>query len=253
MFLTPQQREVQNALDRFWFTYYTKSLTAEQRIELADQFAVEWLDRPKFKIDSEFIRHPATLKRSFSRSHTVADVLADFIMRVDQVAERSAEYPISNPDHQVKGDRDRRENERSVYNQYQEDEAEKDEQARIPPYSVRESDIVLENSAEDILFKEASPSVKQFRAQLRKVKEFAEFYATTFADEYGYDKQGALRLIKRLGLSRVRECEICGGAYYAHDLRQRYCDCQQNPIENLSTCQRIAKQIGDLVREKSII
>jgi len=251
MYLTPQEIAVQNALDAFWFENYTKLLTLEQRNQLAEQFAAEWVDPKKIKIDKTFIRHPATKKRLYNRDYTVMDVLADFIMRVDQVEERSAEYPVANQDYAVTGAARRQQKERSIFSQGEEDAMEEGD--KLPPYSVMESDIELANSIEDIIFAEVAPDVEKFRAELRKVKRFADFYATTFAEEYGYDKKDALRRIKRMDLSRVRECEVCSGAYYAHDLRQRYCDCQQNPNEKLSTCQRIAKKTNDLMRINSII
>lgn len=253
MFITPQDKEVQRALDRFWYTYYSKPISTEKRNRLAEQFAEEWLDSSKIKTDKPFIRHPATKIRALERSYTVGEVLADFIMRVDQVAERMAEYPVANQDSNVNGANKRKQVERAIFFQEDEDIAEEKDDTRVPAYSVRESEIILDNSIEDILFAETTPTVERFRGELRKVKKYAEFYATSFAEDYGYPKQEALRRIKRLDLSRVRECEICSGAFYPTDLRQRYCDCQQNPDEKLSTCQRIAKQIGDLMRNKSII
>lgn len=226
-FKTPQEKDVQAALTAFWYEHYTKPYTTDERNRLAEQFADQWLDPTKVKIDKAFIRHPATVRRDFSRDYTVAEVLADFIMRANQFAERSAEYPISNPDHFVNSARERQKEERSIYFQYEEDiAAEKGKESRLPPYSVRENAIILENSIEDILFAEHSPDVGKFQAEIRRVKKFAEFYATTFAEEYGYEKAEVLRRIKRLDLTRVRECEICGGAFYAHDFRRHVCDCQ---------------------------
>lgn len=225
MYLTPQEMAVQGALDAFWYEHYTKSYTVNERNELAAAFADQWLDGTKIKSDKAFIRHPATKKRNYDRSYTVADVLADFILRIDQVTERSREYPVQNPDYSLKGDRLRKDKERSIFFQYEEDAMKEGDM--IPPYSVTESDFQQANSIEDILFVDTAPNVEQFRAELRKVKKFAEFYATTFSEEYGYDKRDALRRIKELDLSRVRECEICGSAFYAHDLRRHVCDMQR--------------------------
>ncbi|MGG3691119.1 hypothetical protein [Heyndrickxia ginsengihumi] len=224
--MTPQEKAVQAALDAFWYEHYTKPHTSKQRNELAAVFADKWIDRSKIKPDKVFIRHPATQRRLYDHSYTVAEVLADFIMRVDQVKERDEEFPISNPDHDVNGKFKRRERERFIL--FRDDEDQSPEETKpMPPYSVKVNDIVLPNSIEDIIFAETAPDVGVFRAQLRKVKKFAEFYATTFAEEYGYDKQEALRGIKRLDLSRIRECEICGSAFYAHDLRRHVCDMQR--------------------------
>ncbi|AZV45180.1 hypothetical protein BAOM_4601 [Peribacillus asahii] len=222
---TPQEMDVQKALTVFWYKYYTQPLTTEQRIELADQFIADWLDSSKVKTDKPFIRHPATRLREYGRVHTVADVLADFIMRVDQVVERSEEYPVINQDASVNSAKERKEKERSIFYEYEEDNMEEGDV--LPPYSVKVSSIVLDNSIEDELFAETAPSVKKFQAELRKVKHYKEFFATSFAEEYGYDRKDTLRKIKRLDLSRVRECKICGSAFYAHDFRRYVCDIQR--------------------------
>lgn len=228
MFITPQERVVQGALDAFWYEHYTKQYSIIERNDLVAAFSDKWLDSTKIKTDKAFIRHPATKLRNYDRGYTIADVLADFIMRADQVEERKEEYPLSNPDHAVNGVFFRKEHERSIFFQYEEDVQKEGD--TLPAYSVKESDIVLPNSIEDILFAETVPNIEQFRTELRKVKKFAEFYSTIFSEEYGYDKRDALRRIKQLDLSRVRECEICGSAFYTHDLRRHICDMQRGII-----------------------
>jgi hypothetical protein len=259
MYLTPQERAVQGALEAFWYEYYTKELTTDQRNELAGEFAEKWLDGRKFKIDKAFIRHPATKTRQYDRNYTVADILADFIIRADQVEERSAEYPVGNPDYEVSGTRQRQDKERSLY--FKDDlDKPKEERDPLPPYSVRSNDIKLPNSIEDVIFAETAPDIEQFRKELRRVKKYAEYYATSFAQEYGYDKTDALRRIKRLDLSRVRECEICGSAFYAHDLRRHVCDMQRGISDkkpsDQSACElerdRQASQKRYLVEKMSI-
>lgn len=226
MYLTPQEKAVQGALDAFWYEYYTKHLTTNQRNLLAGEFAEKWLDGTKIKTHKAFIRHPATKKRLYDRSHTVADVLADFIIRANQNDERDAEYPVENPDYEVNGTRRRQDKERSLY--FKDDlDKPKEERDPLPPYSVRSNDIVLPNSIEDELFKETAPDVGQFRKELCRVKRFPEFYATSFAEEYNYEEKDAMLRIKKLDLSRVRECYICGSAFYAHDLRRHVCDMQR--------------------------
>ncbi|WP_088105240.1 hypothetical protein [Halalkalibacter urbisdiaboli] len=252
-FVTPQERDVQRALEAFWYEHYTKEYDTSRRNELVEEFAFKWLDNSKIKADRPFIRHPATKKRQYNREYTVGEILADFIMRVDQVEERSKEYPISNPDHKLTGERDREAQERAIFFQWEEDALDKERGETVPPYSVKESDFAQDCSIEDILFSEEVPCVKAFRGRLRKVKRFAEFYATSFAEEYGYDKREILRRIRVLNLDRVRECLVCGGAFYARDMRMIYCDCQQDKGSIRSTCQRIANNSGYLVQEKSII
>jgi hypothetical protein len=250
-FMTPQEKAVQNALDAFWYEHYTKEYTTEERNQLAEEFADNWLE--KVSAVKPFIRHPATKHKRFNRELTVSEVLADFIMRANQFEERQAEYPVNNPDRERNTSKKREAEERSIFFQGWEDALDKDKGESVPAYSVTESEFEQENSIEDVIFQEEVPDVSKFITRLRHVKEFADFYATSFAEEYGFDKADAKKRIRQLDLSRVRECEICGGAFYARDLRLRYCDCQQEATKNLSTCQKIAKKKADLMREKSII
>lgn len=257
MYLTPQEKAVQGALNAFWYEHYTKPYTTDQRNQLVEEFTEKWLNRSKFKISKAFIRHPATKTRQFSRNYTVMDVLADFIMRVDQVEERSEEYPIGNPDYEVNGTRRRQEKERSIF--FQGDQDCLKEGDTVPAYCVTEDQFEQKNSIEDILFVETAPDVEQFRKELRHVKRFPEFYSTSFAEEYNYEKKDALRRIKKLDLSRVRECYICGSAFYAHDLRRHVCDMQRGIADKKpsvqSACElerdRQASQNSYLVEKKS--
>ncbi|KAB2332927.1 hypothetical protein [Bacillus mesophilum] len=227
MYLTPQEYEVQSALNRFWDANYTQEYTADERNQLAEDFTLEWLDPSKIKIDKPFIRHPATRKRERSRSCTVADVLADFIMRVDQVAERQQEYPVTNPDRSVRDDRDRMQKERSIFFQYEMDAM---VEGDVMPSGLVTELQLADDSIEDILFAEVAPDIEAFRQELRRVKQNAEFYTTTLAEKYGYQRKDVLRRIRKLDLSRVRECKVCGSAFYAHDYRRHICDMQQGIV-----------------------
>lgn len=272
MYITPQERVVQGALDAFWYEHYTNEYTTDERNKLAEAFTDKWLDSTKIKVDKAYIRHPATKTRLYDRNYTVVEVLADFIMRVRQVSERSQEYPIGNPDYDVNGARFRQEHERSIFFQNEQDAMEEGE--TLPPYSVTEDSFEQKNSIEDVLFAENAPDIDRFRKELRHIKKFADFYATTYADERSLDKKEVLRRIKRLDLSRVRECEICGSAFYAHHLRRHVCDMQRGikvhkekgkkpiyEVTDYSTCEierdnkkaQERYKIGILDEKKSII
>lgn len=224
--LTKEETAVKDALYRFWFDHYTKPYTTAQRNQLVEDFASEWLDSSKIKMDKPVFYHPMNcLKRRYDETkRTAMDILADFIMRANMHEERRAEYSVTHAEQELTNADDRKELERSIFFQYEEDAMEEGE--RVPPYSIRESSIVLENSIEVTLFLETAPDVKKYREELKKVMEYPEFWATTLSEEYGYDKAEALREIKGLELDRVRECLICGNGFYAHDKRRHICDQQ---------------------------
>lgn len=262
MYITPQEYEVQFALIKFWDDNYTKDYSSAYRSLLAAEFSDKWLDPTKIKIDKAFIRHPATRKRERSRSCTVSDVLADFIMRIDQVAERQQEYPVTNPDRTVKDDSERKEKEQGIFYQFQIDAM---KEGDVMPGGFATQYQLADSSIEDLIFAEVVPEIDAFRKELRYIKRNAEFYATTFAEKHGYQRKDALRRIKKLDLSRVRECKICGSAFYAHDYRRHICDMQQGIVaykegdrpkyrlSNKSACELENERKSAINRAKSTI
>lgn len=248
--MTEAEKAVQRALYELWYEHYTKPMTQTERNQLAADFAEKWLDPTRIKVDKPFIKHPATARKEFQRLCTVAEVLADFILRVDQNAEKSADYPILNRDAEVRREESRRNRERSIVFESEYDNGASDmaegQSYQLPPYSVLERDLTIENSIEDELFAETPPTVEAFQQQLGKVKRNARKVARKY-EEQGYSYADALRRIRRLDVSRVRECVECGQAFYAHDLRRYVCDLQHGRTEKgerseLSTCELHADQ-----------
>ncbi|PMY00886.1 hypothetical protein C1Y18_35055, partial [Pseudomonas sp. MPR-R5A] len=88
---------------------------------------------------------------------TVSDVLADFIMRVDQVAERQQEFPISNPDKSVNGKRERSKKERGTFFQYEMDAM---KEGDVMPTGLVTEDKLADQSIEDILFADVPPDIE---------------------------------------------------------------------------------------------
>lgn len=239
--MTDAEIAVQRALNDLWYANYTKLIKQAERNQLAADFAEQWLDPSRIKVDKPFIRHPATARKVFQRNYTVAEVLADFILRAKRKEEKSAEYPILNRDTELRREQSRRQYERSIVFESETDDDAEGMAESLPPYSVYERDLTIDNSIESELFAETSPTVDDFRRQLGKVKANVRKYAREY-EAKGYSYSDTLRRIKRLDLSRVRECVECGQAFYAHDLRRYVCDMQHGRTEKgerseLSTCE----------------
>lgn len=235
---TAAEKIVQFELNGLWWNEYTKDHTKTRRNRIAWCFAKRWLDPSKVKIDKPFIRHPATARKVKQRNYTVAEVLADFVMRVDQVVEKEEMYPIFNQDTEIRREGIRRDRERSIIfeSEYDQAVAEVSESKtpgatyRKPPYSIDESNFNNENPVESVLFADPKPTVESFRRQLAKVKRQAARYATRYTG-MGYDYADTVRRIRRLDLERIRECLECGQPFYAHDLRRQLCDLQHGKTE----------------------
>lgn len=244
-FSTPQKETVQTALNQLWYTHYTRNISQDERNALAEDFAEQYLVTPQFNPQESFVIHPATAKKHAPRV-TVGEVLADFILRALVEGEKQQDYTVLNPDKQVRQQGQRKDRELSIVfdGEYEEDDS--GEGIKKPPYSVLESEIPAQ-------WLPRVTSVEQYHAELQRVKEYADFYATTYAEERGIAKSDILRNIRRLDLERVRKCNVCGNAFYAHDLRRYTCDQQHGINKNgersdLSACERISKTGADLQR-----
>lgn len=247
MLLTNDEREAVRATLEFW----RKNEKAPQswRNRLVEEFTEQW----RFKVDltKPIMRHPKIYRKQ-RRKYSILEVLADFILDVEQVAERNEEYPVQNREKMFNDEKDRIKNELSIVfdSDYSGDDY------RTPPYSIEEYTFNTDNPVEDALFRKSkAETVEELRALLRHVKDNAELYVKRYADptkdwnEETKDKkrtpENVRKAIYALELDRVRECKICGGAFYAHDRRQVVCDIQKDKNSNYSTCQKLNKRINE--------
>ena len=239
--------QVGRAVAVLWYEFYTEDLSTDDRNYIAYDFTKRWIDAPHLR--KVVVIHPATRKKEKTMDLLyvpITDVLGDFVIRAMQEDEKYAEYPVSNPDRVIRKDRDRRAAEVFLLSQTDAD-ATLDEGGAIPNGWVSEIKLI-----KDELTPVSEPTVDKYQAELRRVKKYAGFYAATYAEERGCNEAETLKRIRKLDLSRVAECLICANAFYRHDMRQVYCDCQQNEDRRLSTCQRIGAEMVELERKKAI-
>ena len=240
--VTRAETAVQKALYDLWYKHYTKDIGTEKRKQLVYDFITDHLDTKLIKLTKPFIRHPETRLKSYSRTCTPLEILADFMIRAKQTTEKIEEYPVQSADTSFRHAKKRKEKELSI--QFQSETDRDNSRAtytatkgfgytapKMPPYSITESELLGgESPVESVIFGDTKKTVANFRKQIRHAQRNVEFYATSY-EELGYDFDEAKKRIRRLDIKRVRACEICGQPFYAHDLRRWICDLQVGVLE----------------------
>jgi hypothetical protein len=250
VFLTKEERAVIVATHEFYKRHKGKPF--DDRKLLVDAFCAEW--RYKINLTSEIMRHPSTRKRE-SRLYCVHDIITDYLLDVDQVAERVQEYPLENADKRA-----RRPQELAII-------LDGNETEKLQPFSVEENAFNGLDPIEELFFAESrAETVAELAVLLQEVKENEMYYVNKYADETAWNEKqpekkrtikNVRAAIRGLQLARLRECKVCGGAFYAHDLRRVVCDAQKFPKSSESACEikshRKRGQKRDLPQKKAII
>lgn len=232
---------IQHALYDLWFRYYAEELTGEQRSSLVQSFIDEHTEG--YDITSYTAKHPAHFHRESDikyKQYKVIDILTDFIIRgeddhtgLTQGAQTAANRKNKRKKHEELAD-------------FSED-SDEDIDGTVTPVSI-EHDLYRDNpELYDDFTEEKEPelTVDEFTAMILDVKENAKYYADIYSAKYRKNYKDTLRRIRRLDVDRVDICEECGGVYYKHDLRSRYCDLQG---DDKSTCKINAKRRIELDR-----
>lgn len=241
--------EVIKAVSKFWADH--KEAPKEWRPHLVETFTKEWEDR--VNLSKPIMKHPELRKKSYMRSYSVLDVLTDYILNVKQVAERKEEYPLNNPEKELRTVQ--KEQKTHLYI------ADKDEEARRLPQTISQ-ERVKSKSIEDILFANyTAETVPELTALILTAKQLEDIYVIKYedptrnwSDENHIKKRTATnikRAIRKLDVNRVKECKECGGAFYANDLRQIVCDSQRVKENELSMCQIKFKKKRDEIGQKA--
>lgn len=251
--ITRQEAGVQKAIYDLWYKHYTNDkVTTKYRNDMARVFNALWADTTEIKVDKAFLRHPATRLKDFARSYTISEILADFIMCIDQVAERSEEYSINGVDKVFRDTVKDRGRLAGIYSQDEEDmdamiDGEQLRKTGLPrltdspmskydlsEYSVVEKQSKVGEPINDGEVESDEVAIRKFQRILVKEKSRAVGYARLYAND-GYDFKDALSRIRKLDISRVRTCTECGNVFYAHDRRRHLCDLQHGIVKDKFT------------------
>lgn len=249
MYLTNAEKEVIVWLNDFISSH--KYAPLNMRKHLVNYFILEW--NMRVSMTRKFMRHPFIRKRSIVL-YCIHDILTDWLLAVDQVAERSVEYPIENADKRANREKHERLN---VYSLVLDGNKQDEGDYRTPPYSIEESAISNRNPIENIFFSEETyNTVRSLRERLLHVKKFRDFYVTTYSVEMSEkcrSREEVDKAIRKLDITKVKECEICGNAFYAHYRGRIHCDTQAYPQKKLAACEIIAHRRRNSTQNYSII
>nr|WP_263327858.1 hypothetical protein [Neobacillus sp. Marseille-Q6967] len=259
MFFTKEEMAVKTEwLQKFLADH--KDAPFEVRKLLVAYFCEEW----QFKIDltKPLMPHPYSRKKDRGL-YSVHDILTDYLLDVDQVAERSEEYPVENADKRARRTNKMQKSELSIVF----DGEQVGEDYRTPSFSIEESALSGRDPIEELFFAEScAETVEELAELISEVKENEVYYVNKYSDETAWNEKQPDKLrtirnvrtsIRTLNIKRVRECKECGGAFYAHDWRRHICDAQKYPGSEKSACEvknhRKRGKNPNLAQKKAII
>ncbi|MNN01060.1 hypothetical protein D3C81_1136670 [compost metagenome] len=178
------------------------------------------------------MRHPALLRKS-AKLHTIGDILADFIMNIDEVAERRAEYPVHGPEREYREDIKRVACESSLVTERTEE---------YEAGTVLEVTFNVGNPVETALFGESvDMTAAELTARLTEIQRNPDGFINGYADGSAWNRKETVKrrtpenvreAIRRLDMRRVRTCLVCKNAFYSHSKqpgRAKICDIAPHP------------------------
>jgi hypothetical protein len=209
-----------------------KDAPREIRGELARELTDQLLEKDgctPVDLQTWTMLHPDLIRKSSARRYGILEVLADFILDVDMIAERSAEYPITNAEADLYRDKKRKRHERYLI--LDEHVSESDPDAPPPPGTIYEHAFNTGNPVEAALFN-VQPSgqmtVEALRDLIRKIKTNPEPYVRKYADGSAWNadrpekrrtKRAVRAAIRALDERRVRTCRVCRNGFYSRNGR----------------------------------
>lgn len=209
---------------------------------LTDELEAAGCDRSRYWTLT--MRHPALLRKSAKR-FSIGDILADFIMNVDEVAERSAEYPVHGPEREFREESKRMACESLLRTERAEEYA---------PGTVYEDTFTVNNPVESALF-DVPPnmSAEELRGELTAIQRHPDDFIARYADNGAWNREDTVRqrtalevraAIVRLDMRRVRVCAVCGNAFYSHKPqygRVKVCDVMPHRKRRLYSVCEVAR------------
>lgn len=255
---------------KFYFDKLHRKIECrELRRDLVNAITEELMDRLDGRADllSKWtMKHPDFFRSEYTNEvfFSVLDVLADFILKIDQKAEKkSEEYPILGVRKNLRLQYERNEREVNFLQGNSENKEEGDSEqsnGRVPGVYLEHIADPIAKDPLDILLSEDNnaESVEDFTDLIRSAKTNVGYYVVRYADCSPWnakekDRMSVGRKYKRrtptlvrnrilsLQESRIRKCECCGQSFYAHHIGndRKYCDLVRFN-DRFSLCQRKA-------------
>lgn len=197
-------------------------LTVAQRMENAQAFIDRWQGKVDFSIPK--YTDPTTRRKDYS-PRSLGDILANYTIFPNAVEERAEEYPVQSHEKEfrdnVKND------ERNISINF--DDKLNDDDTKFTYSQVAEKKLCDDNTLEGTIFNEIE-TVATFKAKIEEVIADAADVACDFYIKEGRSIDDTLKRIRALKVERVRQCDECGGPFYAHSARRCTCDTQRGII-----------------------
>lgn len=238
------------------FVVSNKDSPTDQRSQKVKEFTdklVDLLIKKGYKgteLQSWEMKHPQLMKKSKARRYSILEILSDYILNVDQVAERKAEYPIMNVETEIRRENKRKKSESPlVLDEWMTGDHSNDWPETKIPGAIYEHSFNKFDSVQDELFPKetGSMSAEEIRKMIREVKAKPERYVQKYADgsAWNEDKLNIKRTrrrvraaIRKLDEKRVRTCRVCKNGFYSRNGRH-VCDVvQRKENPNKSVCER---------------
>ncbi|WP_025717899.1 hypothetical protein [Paenibacillus sp. 1-18] len=99
----------------FWDAHY-RIEDDELRVMIVDVVTSTLLaaGRSRKKLAAQAYRHPMTRRKNYLSRFSILEILADFIIKADMVAERTASHPVKNADAEFYREQQRKKHEISL-------------------------------------------------------------------------------------------------------------------------------------------
>lgn len=205
---------------KFWDLNYRKKVTTEDRIEIVrifikDTFNMEYDDfSTQEKYQHKKVRHPELWDKDRTSKHYLLDIMGDFIMRVNQVEERSfAEYPVKNPwkAYDSKKHEEIREVKLYLDEDISEDENGNENFWKLNEHLSAETQSKVDVTEDDLKF------------LIFEYKYNTEYWIKHIERKVREERKYIIKKLKGLDETRVRTCKVCFNAFYAQDKRLTVC------------------------------
>lgn len=221
--------------------------------KLTDELEAVGCDRGRYWTLT--MRHPALLRKS-AEQFSIGDILADYIMNIDEVEERSAEYPVHGPEREFREEVKRTARESLLRTERGED---------YEPGTVYEDTFNKSKPVEDALF-EPCPNMTadELRTELADIQRNSADFVQRYANGSAWNREDTQKkrtpanvrdAVMRLDLRRIRLCTVCGNAFYAHSPqygRVKVCDVVAHlKRRDMSVCQVARDNALNLMRKRS--
>lgn len=245
-------QQTQLALNELFYSEATKpkTLTIEQRKQNVDDFIAFYVEELGINPSENLFKEPSTRKKDFLVKYSLSYILGNYLLAPVAKSERSEEYPVRSHENHVRDLKQQAIKERYIV-AHDAEKTLQEQNAPLPAYSVRESDVRPSESPEDMLFKESKLDVDALVLLIENTKADAANVACDLYIERGYSIDATLLKIRALDSSKVVKCPICDGPYYRRNSNRNCCDSQIGIVQTKGGYKTTSKSMCDVIYDRN--